>query len=115
MCSAIIEQVNLPGTVDEHPNWRRKLPGSWEELAASPRLRSFAEMLNSAPAEKRREATIALMRGYAYPKPPFRTMNSFVLLTGCPRFSIGRRDWLLYYAVAKSFPCPLRTTPPEAQ
>lgn len=42
---AIEEQANLPGTVDEHPNWRRKLPGSWEEFAASPRLRSFAEML----------------------------------------------------------------------
>jgi 4-alpha-glucanotransferase len=41
----IEEQANLPGTVNEHPNWRRKLPMPWEELAASPRLRRFAEML----------------------------------------------------------------------
>jgi 4-alpha-glucanotransferase len=27
-----VEQANLPGTVDEHPNWRRKLPVSLEEL-----------------------------------------------------------------------------------
>lgn len=26
------EQPNLPGTVDEHPNWRRKLPGPIEVL-----------------------------------------------------------------------------------
>jgi 4-alpha-glucanotransferase len=26
------EQANLPGTVDEHPNWRRKLPVSLEHL-----------------------------------------------------------------------------------
>ena len=24
-------QANLPGTVDEHPNWRRKLPQPFEE------------------------------------------------------------------------------------
>ena len=41
----ITEQVNLPGTVDEHPNWRRKLPTAWEKLATSPRLFSIAEML----------------------------------------------------------------------
>ncbi len=28
--------VNIPGTVDEHPNWRRKLPVDLEELAALP-------------------------------------------------------------------------------
>ena len=26
----VIEQANVPGTVDEHPNWRRKLPGPIE-------------------------------------------------------------------------------------
>jgi len=39
------EQSNLPGTVDEHPNWRRKLPRPWEELVTSARLTRFAEML----------------------------------------------------------------------
>ena len=26
------EQPNLPGTVDEHPNWRRRLPGPADAL-----------------------------------------------------------------------------------
>lgn len=41
----VTEQANLPGTTDEHPNWRRKLPMPWEEVVTSPRLRGFAEML----------------------------------------------------------------------
>jgi 4-alpha-glucanotransferase len=40
------EQINLPGTVDEHPNWRRKLPAAWQDLAASRRLQDFAAMLS---------------------------------------------------------------------
>jgi 4-alpha-glucanotransferase len=39
------EQANLPGTVDEHPNWRRKLPVPREDLAASPRLQEFCDRL----------------------------------------------------------------------
>jgi 4-alpha-glucanotransferase len=42
----VLEQVNLPGTVDEHPNWRRKLPAAWQELVASRRVRDFAAMLS---------------------------------------------------------------------
>jgi 4-alpha-glucanotransferase len=38
------EQPNLPGTVEQHPNWRRRLPA--ENFAhnskANERLRSFA-------------------------------------------------------------------------
>lgn len=30
----VIEQSNLPGTTDQHPNWRRKLPVSVEDIAA---------------------------------------------------------------------------------
>ena len=29
-----VEQLNIPGTMSEHPNWRRKLPVALEELAA---------------------------------------------------------------------------------
>ena len=36
------EQANLPGTVSEHPNWRRKLPVALEEVAADGRLRALA-------------------------------------------------------------------------
>jgi 4-alpha-glucanotransferase len=30
----IADQVNIPGTVDEHPNWRRRLPVPVEQLGA---------------------------------------------------------------------------------
>jgi 4-alpha-glucanotransferase len=39
----LAEQPNLPNTVDEHPNWRRRLPGMAASLldgeAAAARLR----------------------------------------------------------------------------
>jgi 4-alpha-glucanotransferase len=31
-------QPNLPGTVDEYPNWRLPLPETLEELRADPRV-----------------------------------------------------------------------------
>ena len=31
----VIEQPNIPGTVDEHPNWRRRLPLALGEIAAA--------------------------------------------------------------------------------
>ena len=40
-----LEQANLPGTVDEHPNWRRKLSLNLEEWAEDPRIRGLAEAL----------------------------------------------------------------------
>ena len=30
------EQPNLPGTIDEHPNWRRRLPGTVDTLLDAP-------------------------------------------------------------------------------
>ena len=33
----MLEQANLPGTVDEHPNWRRKLPLALERWSTHPR------------------------------------------------------------------------------
>jgi 4-alpha-glucanotransferase len=31
-------QPNLPGTVDEYPNWRLPLPATLDELRADPRV-----------------------------------------------------------------------------
>ena len=42
------DQVNLPGTTNQHPNWRRKQSLSLEELLTNPRVRSLAHILNSA-------------------------------------------------------------------
>jgi 4-alpha-glucanotransferase len=36
----VVEQVNIPGTVDQHPNWRRKLPILLEEWPAEPTFRA---------------------------------------------------------------------------
>lgn len=41
----LMEQTNLPGTTDQHPNWKRRLPVTVGELAADPRLRRLATML----------------------------------------------------------------------
>ena len=39
------EQVNIPGTVDEHPNWRRKLPRMLEDLEGNEAYRLVADTL----------------------------------------------------------------------
>ena len=31
----VVDQPNIPGTVDEHPNWRQRLPVALEDIAAS--------------------------------------------------------------------------------
>jgi 4-alpha-glucanotransferase len=31
----VIDQPNIPGTVDEHPNWRQRLPAAVEDIAAA--------------------------------------------------------------------------------
>jgi 4-alpha-glucanotransferase len=41
-------QVNLPGTTNEHPNWRQRLPVSLEDLENQPALRSTADIMRSA-------------------------------------------------------------------
>jgi 4-alpha-glucanotransferase len=42
------EQTNLPGTVDQHPNWRRRLPVSIEDLAGDQRLLRIADVFRRA-------------------------------------------------------------------
>jgi (1->4)-alpha-D-glucan 1-alpha-D-glucosylmutase len=41
----LVEQANLPGTVDEHPNWRRKLPLPLERWTSEPRMQALAEAM----------------------------------------------------------------------
>jgi 4-alpha-glucanotransferase len=31
----VIDQPNIPGTVNEHPNWRRRLPVAIDAIAAA--------------------------------------------------------------------------------
>ncbi len=55
------DQANLPGTVDKHPNWQRKLSLALERLKDDERLQSLAQAINEergprrvAPARKDR-------------------------------------------------------------
>ena len=44
----VLDQPNVPGTIDEHPNWRRRLPLALEDLRRHPRIRALARMLRGA-------------------------------------------------------------------
>jgi (1->4)-alpha-D-glucan 1-alpha-D-glucosylmutase len=48
----VVEQQNLPGTRQEHPNWRLKLPLSLEQMTQDPEPARIAASLNSARAGK---------------------------------------------------------------
>jgi 4-alpha-glucanotransferase len=41
----VLDQPNVPGTLAEHPNWRRRLPVALEDLAADGRLTALAAVL----------------------------------------------------------------------
>ena len=41
----MLDQANLPGTVGEHPNWRRKLPLALERWRAEPRVAALAGIM----------------------------------------------------------------------
>ena len=43
-----VEQANLPGTTDEHPNWRRRLPLELAEFAALPALERLRQVMVAA-------------------------------------------------------------------
>lgn len=45
---ACVEAQNLPGTIEEHPNWRRRYTASLEELTEDSRLRGTATLMNQA-------------------------------------------------------------------
>ena len=42
------DQANMPGTTDEYPNWRRKLPVAVEDLAADPGFAAHAKVMREA-------------------------------------------------------------------
>ena len=41
----LAEQPNLPGTIDEHPNWRRRLEPPARELFEAPAVRSRVDII----------------------------------------------------------------------
>ena len=45
--AGLVEQPNLPGTIDEHPNWRRRMPDTTEALLQRPEVAARIETLNA--------------------------------------------------------------------
>ena len=58
----VAPQANVPGTVDEHPNWRRKLPVTLEELSRDPRLHRIAHDLAAERSPRRTSRPSARMK-----------------------------------------------------
>jgi len=40
------EQVNIPGTIDEHPNWRRRLPYTINEFWQHQDMNNLVGVMN---------------------------------------------------------------------
>ncbi len=49
------DAVNVPGTVDQHPNWRRKHPATVEELSRSARFGELKTIFHRQPPEEQSE------------------------------------------------------------
>jgi len=41
------EQTNIPGTIGDHPNWRRRLPGTVEQILTEPDVKRRIDILNT--------------------------------------------------------------------
>jgi 4-alpha-glucanotransferase len=50
------DRPNVPGTVDQRPNWSLPLPVPLDDLAADPRVRRLAGILTNGIAAARSEA-----------------------------------------------------------
>ena len=50
---SVRDQVNMPGTIDEYPNWRRKLPLDLDDIATDGRLAAIADALAVAGRSSR--------------------------------------------------------------
>jgi (1->4)-alpha-D-glucan 1-alpha-D-glucosylmutase len=48
----LAEQANLPGSIDQHPNWRRKLPVPLEAWAADPRMAALCKTMEERSFRK---------------------------------------------------------------
>ena len=51
-----VEQANLPGTTNEHPNWRRRLSCLLDALLDGNDIRRLAALLNARRAQSAAEA-----------------------------------------------------------
>ncbi|MFU8815838.1 MAG: malto-oligosyltrehalose synthase [Pseudomonadales bacterium] len=64
----LTEQANLPATVNEHPNWRRRIPVSLEDLEANAQVRDLMQGI----VEERRSAPAAGVATLGWPRATYR-------------------------------------------
>jgi 4-alpha-glucanotransferase len=50
------EAPNLPGTIDQHPNWRRRMPGSVDTMLDQPQAANRLRILNQTRGKPERQA-----------------------------------------------------------
>jgi len=50
----VVDQVNIPGTVDQYPNWRRKLPVSLEQWTSQPSFNAVCAAFDYAGRSRKR-------------------------------------------------------------
>ncbi|MEJ7929146.1 malto-oligosyltrehalose synthase [Ramlibacter sp. AN1015] len=67
----MLEQANLPGTVDQHPNWRRKLTVAVEDLAGRPGWQDLSASL-AAQRPRHRPADAARACQARVPRATYR-------------------------------------------
>ncbi|MEO8506641.1 MAG: malto-oligosyltrehalose synthase [Betaproteobacteria bacterium] len=88
----VTEQANLPGTIDAHPNWRRKLPLSLERWPEDDRFIALATAL--ARVRPRPSPATPL------PAPPLHVPLSTYRVQLGPAFTFGHATALIPYLAA---------------
>ena len=68
-----VEQINLPGTIDEHPNWRRKLERELEEWPRDPDVRALIEALERERPSPRPKMDASVPRRQPHGEAPRAT------------------------------------------
>jgi len=69
---SVTDQINLPATVNEHPNWRRKLPIALSELQDHDGLRQLAQALSAIRPRQRKFAAQAPASQARIPRATYR-------------------------------------------
>jgi (1->4)-alpha-D-glucan 1-alpha-D-glucosylmutase len=101
----LTDQANLPGTVDQHPNWRRKLPVALEEWQRDPHVRRAAKRLAAVRGgRKQRRDVPAGLENARIPRSTYR-----IQLHGSSR-SATRRPWCRTGHPSGSATCTARLT-----
>jgi (1->4)-alpha-D-glucan 1-alpha-D-glucosylmutase len=68
----VTEQANMPGTTEQHANWKRKIPETLEQLAAGERLRSLAATLERIRPRPASHARSTPAHGAQVPRATYR-------------------------------------------